>query len=202
MDRLRRKAYRHKQSLRAFLHPPRLVVTYNYRHDLTTIPTFTPNVACELRRISVDEISILNEVWHVPLEKMRQRLHDGHHCYAVFVEGRIAHYQWVQLSGWHNIQQASRRFLLGEKESVFYHVRVAEWARGHFLSLYAYTQALKLYRSMGHKTAWVYTTRDNIASQKGIERAGWVFHEGYRALKFGEQAFYALPGKLESKLER
>ena len=80
-----------------------------------------------------------------------------------------------------------------------YHVRVADWARGRRINLYVKSILLPQFRQMGYRKAWVYTTANNLRSQKGIERAGWVFAEGYRAYDFGTFCL-PLPGKLSQKL--
>lgn len=81
---------------------------------------------------------------------------------------------------------------------MIYHVRVAEWARGRRIDPFVKTFILRKFKQAGFRTAWIYTTSSNLASQSGSERAGWTFDEGYRALDFG--AFrLPLPGSLKTK---
>lgn len=177
---------------------PRIEVTYNYRHDMRAVPTVDALVDCELKILGMDDMPLLLEVWNVPLDKMYQRLRRGDKCYSGFIQGRIAHYQWVQTTGRHHIQPAGRHMILKPNHLVIYHVRVADWARGQHLYPYANTVILREFAQRGYTTAWVYTTASNLASQKGIERAGWKFDEGYRALTIGD-IFIPLPGKLKEK---
>jgi hypothetical protein len=195
IERVRIAAYHQKRRL----HVPAVVDTYSYRHDLVDVPAVTPGLPCEFRAVTLEQIALLHQVWEVPLEQMRKRLANGHRCFGVFVEGRIAHYLWLQIGGQHHVQPAGRDIQLAEHDAMLYHVRVAEWAQGKYVSVYGYTQALLHCRQLGCRTAWVYTTRDNLASQKSIERSGWVFDHGYRALRLGQELYLAIPGRFGRK---
>jgi len=180
---------------------PTVEIVYNYFHDLRHIPHVELDLNdFILKRIGHEDVHLLREVWPVNLNRMRHRLTRGDKCYALFIGGRIAHYQWIQTTGVHKIQRAGRRIAIKPKEFISYHVRVAEWARGHNINLYVKCQILREHQQLGYLGAWEYTTKENIASQKGIERAGWRFVEGYRAINLGNQIFVPLPGKLNSKL--
>lgn len=142
---------------------------------------------------------LLLHVWNVSLDRMYRRLRRGDKCYSVFIDGKIAHYEWVQTQGWHYIQPAGRWWHMACGQLMIYHVRVADWARGNRLYPYGLTYTLREYARQGYDQAWIYTTASNTASQKGIERAGFQFVEGYRALVLGEW-YIPLPGKLAKKL--
>src|SRR5690606_1159876 len=109
------------------------------------------------------------------------------------------HYQWIQTSGVHKLQRAGRRQRIEHGELMVYHARVSDNARGQRINPFVKSVLLRKYKDLGFHGAWVYTTQDNIASQKGIEKAGWAFKEGYRALSFGNKLFIPLPGKLAEK---
>ena len=202
MSTMRDVAYRNGRSLiRAFSSirwTPSLVLTLNYRHDLKDIPEVEGVTGSEIRRLQACEIPLLLEVWPVQLEKMYQRLERGDRCYGLFLDGRIAHYQWYQLQGRHFIQPAGRWMKVQKGEMVGYHVRVADWARGRHVNLFVKTCLLREFKEEGFQSIWVYTTVNNVASQKGIEGAGWVFDEGYKALHFGSFRF-PLPSTLKTK---
>jgi predicted GNAT family acetyltransferase len=173
---------------------PKLIVTYMYRHDLIHLPSikvkWDGNI--EIRQIGPNDISLLHEIWPVPLPKMHKRLQRGDKCYSVFLDGKIASYVWCQTSGWHRIQPAGRWMKILPGEVVFYHERVASWAQGRGVSPYCLVHVLKMFRQEGYHTAWVYTTSDNIASQKSKERSGWLLVGMYWALKVG-QIYIPLP---------
>jgi hypothetical protein len=185
MQSVVRVASKHKRVLVQFAHRPRIITTLVYFHDLNNIPAFEMPAEAHLRRIGVEEIGVLREVWPVPLDKMCERLHNGHYCYAIYLGDRIAHYMWVQVGGRHWIKPAARHITIQDNDVVFYHVRVAEWARGQHLSVLGYTEVLRIFSKMGQRAAWVYTTMDNLPSQKTIQRSGWMSYTCFRALSWG-----------------
>lgn len=181
-----------------FQHQPRVEITLNYCHNLAVIPEIEAPEGCEIRRIGFDELPLLRDVWPVSIKEMVKRLQHGDQCYSAFLQGRIAHYQWVQMHGKHHIQPANRCIELNTSELVFFHSRVSDWARGRRIYPYVNCYLLNQYKQEGFTAAWIYTTIGNLASQKGIERAGWEFNEGYRSLVWGT-VHIPLPGKITSK---
>lgn len=173
---------------------PRLIVTYMYRHDLMHFPPVKVrwDGDVEIKQMGPDDVPLLREIWPVPLQKMYERLKRGDRCYSVFLDGKIASYVWCQTSGWHRIQPAGRWMRILRGEVVFYHERVADWAQGRGVSPYCLVSVLQIHRQEGYHTAWVYTTSDNIASQKSKERSGWLLVDMYWALKVG-QIYIPLP---------
>ena len=148
-----------------------------YRHDLEAFVTVEPLVPCDVKPLDEAEVDILHEVWPVNLNDMRTRLHRGDSCFICFVNNRVAHYSWVQVSGSHEIREVSQRFEILPCHAWIYHCRTAEWARGKQIYPFVLTQILDLCKSRGCRQAWIYTAPENIASQHGICKAGFVFQK-------------------------
>lgn len=197
IKKLRTRLYRFRISANGFLQGNhKIVTTYIYRHDLDQIPIVSPKVNCRLEEIFEGEISEIHQIWPTSLDKMKQRFDRGDRCFAVYVDDQIAHYSWVQVGGYHFLQPAGRRMFLLDSEAMFFHVRVASWAQGKGIATFGYTEALRLLKQISTKTALVYTTCDNIASQKSIEKAGWRISAGFRALQLNDSTFIPLPSRM------
>lgn len=170
-----------------FREKPKVVVTYMYRHDLTYFPPVKVRWEgkVEIRRMGIEDMPLLREVWPVSLQRMYKRLRRGDRCYSVFLDGQIVMYLWFQTAGWHYIQPAGRWMRVRSEEIICYHERVAEWAQGRRISPFCYVSVLGEFREAGYQRAWVYTTADNIASQRSKQYSGWSLASKYRALVWG-----------------
>jgi RimJ/RimL family protein N-acetyltransferase len=118
-----------------------------------------------------------------------RRLHRGDLCYTVWVDGRLAHYSWVQRSGSHPLTEAGVSVPVGGGEFWIYHCWTAEWARGKGIYPATLKRIVSEHFEAGYRTALIYTTRENIASQKGILRAGFGLVATLRALRVGRHYF-------------
>ena len=115
------------------------------------------------------------------------RLKRGDVCYAGYLEGRLAHYSWVQRSGEHLILEAGATVAIAEGEFWIYHCRTADWARGRGIYPATLARIVNDQFDAGYTVGWVYTTRENISSQKGIARAGFTFDRTVRAIRIGRR---------------
>ena len=162
----------------------RLVARTNlYQHSLDVFVKVVPAVACEVKLLKEAEVGVLHEVWPVNLEEMKTRLRRGDLCLACFTDGHLAHYSWVQFSGPHEFRDVGQRFKISLGHCWIYHCRTAEWAKGKQIYPFALTQILEMCNSRGCRHAWIYTIPQNIASQRGIQKAGFSFYKQLASLK-------------------
>lgn len=161
--------------------------TLIYGHDLLHIPEVIPRVPIEVRTLSFAEVPRLHEVWPVNLAKMRERLRRGDLCFIALSSAHIVCYDWVQYHGWHYIQPAGRWRRIRAHEACIYHARTAEHARGNRIQPCVLTAILKHLRQNGFVKAWIYTTGDNVASQKAQQHAGFVLEETLTSLRIGSR---------------
>jgi hypothetical protein len=127
----------------------------------------------------------LRDVWNVDLDEMARRLERGEECYGGWLDGRLAHYSWVQSSGVHDVTDANRRVEVQPRELWIYHCRTASWARGRNLYPSALGTILHDATRKARTRAWIYTTKDNVPSQRGIVRAGFVMDRTMRSIALG-----------------
>jgi hypothetical protein len=157
-------------------------VTLIYRHDLKEIPVVDTDSGCSARRLEPEKLEILHEVWPDDLGMMRARFQTGGECYAGWADGRIAQYCWVQVTGTHELADAAQKVDTPAGHFWIYHCRTADWARGRRLYPCVLSEILRTRKAAGSTQGWIYTTADNISSQKGIERAGFVRHAALRGV--------------------
>jgi hypothetical protein len=117
------------------------------------------------------------------------RLRRGDRCYTVSIDGRLAHYSWVQRSANHPITEAGISVPVGNGAFWIYHCHTAEWARGRGIYPSTLERIVNDCFAEGDCTAWIYTSKQNIASQKGILRAGFSLVTTLLALRMGSQCF-------------
>jgi len=172
-------------AIRRRLKEPVLLRVLLYHHDLGEIGIPTLEPGCDIRVLERGELGKLTEVGGVDEAEVSMRYERGDRCYGGFLDGRIAHYSWVQSTSTHALTRAGRRFSVQPGEFWIYNCRTAEWARGHGLYPAALLTILADYRRSGHTRCWIYTTVENVASQHGIARAGFVDDRGLRSLKLG-----------------
>jgi RimJ/RimL family protein N-acetyltransferase len=118
-----------------------------------------------------------------------QRLGRGDCCYTIFADGRLAHYGWVQRSGVHCITEAAISLPIEKGEFWIYHARTAEWARQRGFSKATVRRMLKDHFEAGYSTGWVYASKDNKASRRSVEGAGFALAAIITALRVGSRYF-------------
>lgn len=157
--------------------------TYLYRHALGSIPRVDPRISCEFERLSTDQLARLTAVRSLSPQKFQQfqrRFQRGHTCFVASHQGQAVHYSWLQVDGFHPIQPAGRSRAVASAEAWIFDCRTHESARGQNLYPYVLTQILHALRSQAFTCAWIYTSHDNIASQRGIAKAGFqITHRLY-----------------------
>lgn len=163
----------------------RAVITLMYERDIfASVPCIVPRVACRVQNLSEDAVEVLQQVCPVGVEETKQRLKRGDRCYVARVDGKAAHFSWVQTTGWHYVLSAGLWRNIGKGEVWIYHCHTAEWCRGQRIYPFVLTEILKDFRQEGiFLKAIIYTTQDNRASQRGILRAGFSLKRKHRALR-------------------
>ena len=139
--------------------------------------------------LAPERIDCLLEIGPFEVSEGLERLRRGDQCYTVSPEGRLAHYSWVQRSGSHPMTEAGKSVPVAGGEFWIYHCRTAEWARGRGIYSATLIRIVLDHFEAGYSTAWIYTTRENIASQKGLLRAGFGLVATWDALRVGSHYY-------------
>jgi hypothetical protein len=132
----------------------------------------------------------LSEIGSFEVSAALERLRRGDQCYTVCLEGRLAHYSWVQRSGSHLIAEAGMSVAVTDGEFWIYDCRTADWALGRRIYPATLARIIGDHFLAGYSTAWIYTSRENIASQRGILRAGFKPAAILRSLRVGTRYFH------------
>jgi hypothetical protein len=157
-------------------------------------PAKVLDYALELDLLKPERVGRLQEIGPFDVLDGQRRLQRGDHCYTVDVDGCLAHYSWVQSSGTHPITEAGVRAAVRYGEFWIYHCRTADWIRGKRIYPVVLQRIVNEYFDNGYHTAWIYASQENIASQKGILRAGFNQVSDLAALRVG--IHYRRIGKL------
>lgn len=166
--------------------------TYLYRlsnADESPVAASTePRVNWEL--LTPAGVGRLRELGAFDVNEGIERLERGDRCYTVSIDGRLAHYSWVQRSAMHPITEAGLSVPVREHELWIYHCVTAEWARGRRIYPATLQRIISDCFAEGDSTAWIYTSTDNRASQNGILRAGFGMVATLEALRLGSHYFH------------
>lgn len=140
------------------------------------------------------QVGQLADIGWFDVKEGLDRLRRGDRCYTVSIDGRLAHYTWVQRSACHPITEAGLSVLVGRGTVWIYHCQTAEWARGQGVYPSTLERIVSDCFAEGDYTAWIYTSKRNVASQKGITRAGFNLVTTLHAFRMGSQ-FFPLGGR-------
>lgn len=172
----------------------RLHHEYFYFHDLKNIPPVkSPKIEIEIRHLFEGDEKILHQVWPIDLIKVKKRLNLAHSvCYLTYFQDELIAYQWVQFKGVHYIQQANKSIFLKEKEEfIIYHARVKKEFQSLGINKYIKQVILQDFYSKGFTNGFIYTSSENIANQKGIDKLGFKRYIIVPSIQIGSK-FYQL----------
>ena len=136
---------------------------------------------------SPEQVGQLLEIGPFDISDGLQRLKRGDLCYTVHIDGRLTHYSWVQRFGSHPITEAAVSVPVESGELWIYDCRTADRAKGKRIYPATLERIINDHFAQGYRTVWIYTTRENIASQKGILRAGFGQVATLSALRVGSR---------------
>jgi hypothetical protein len=161
--------------------------TYLYRisrpDGWSTVELDDKSISWEL--LSPERLAGLKDIGPFDVSDGLKRLERGDRCYTVCINGHLAHYSWVQRSGSHPITEAGLWVPVESGEFWIYDCRTVQRARGKGIYPATLKRIVNDHFNEGYCTAWIYTWRENIASQKGILRAGFGLVATLDALRVG-----------------
>jgi ribosomal protein S18 acetylase RimI-like enzyme len=136
-------------------------------------PVITSFVAAVFHRLEPGSISLLAPaLGSDTLKEIRQRFETGRRCYAAWVGGQLAAYGWVSFDQ-EFIGELSLRLRLPPGEAYIWDCATLPAFRQQHL--YSALLAYMLGELRGEKLrrVWIGTNEENLASQRGIARAGF-----------------------------
>jgi hypothetical protein len=139
--------------------------------------------------LSRSRVGQLKDVGWFDSNEFVQRLRRGDRCYTASIDGRVAHYSWVQRSASHPITEAGVSGPAGNGAFWIYHCITADWAKGRRIYPATLERIVRDCFAEGDHTAWIYTAKRNVASQHGILRAGFTHVATLNSLRVGRHYF-------------
>lgn len=136
------------------------------------------------------EAGILLELGPFDAKDGPLRFQRGDLCYVAYLDGRLAHYSWVQRSGLHPLTTAGVSVPVESGEFWIYHCKTADWARGRRIYPATLARITHDHFAEGYSTAWICTPMNNFSSQKGILRVGFVQVATLQALRVGSRYYH------------
>jgi hypothetical protein len=154
-----------------------------------------PNLSCPpgltVTRLLPGQMPRLKEVFSsFALSELEETQRRQSECYGAWLSGQLVHYSWVQASGSHLILEAGRHVEIKLGEFWIYDCRTSPSARGLGIYPYVLTFISHDHRRKGLGEGVIYTTEENVASQRGILKAGFHLKETLRGLRLGSR-YYA-----------
>lgn len=139
--------------------------------DLDAIPE-DEHIVIEL--LNPAEVDLLSEIYPGFVRTLEMAsFAAGKKCYIACVNGRPAHYSWVQDSGLHILNGVGRKRRVLEGELWISNCFTAEWARGKHIFPATLGRILHDHEALGFRTAWIYVLDSNAASRKALARVGF-----------------------------
>ena len=133
-----------------------------------------PNVQAEFYRIELESVLALNSVIDSKAlaESATKRLQSGRQCYAALVDGKLAAYGWVSLEA-EDIGELNLRVKLLAGEAYIWDCATLPAYREKHLYSALLAYILGELRSEQLCRVWIGADLENVASQRGMARAGF-----------------------------
>ena len=157
---------------------------YELRSDGQPSAVLPPGLMVSI--LKPGSLQAVESVGGTTLGEAQRRIARGDVCYCGVLAGVLVHCSWVQKSGSHPVTSAGLVENILPGEFWIYNCSTVEWARGR--NIYPCTLGMIVadFVRQGFRTARIYTTVENVASQKGIVRAGFSLTESKRSIRFGQ----------------
>ena len=168
---------------------------YRIRND-NPPPTLPPVSGAHVFLLDPEQVHLLRELQPAnDLRELERRLREGSSCYCATHSGHLAHYTWVQTSGQHWIMRAGRREKVSAGQFWVYDCRTSHAARGKGIYPFILSLVVRDHFNRGLQEGLIYTTPQNVASQRGILKAGFQYYETLSSVRIGHH--YLAMGKSE-----
>jgi GNAT superfamily N-acetyltransferase len=138
------------------------------------LPLVVPRVQVEFRRVDLESApAFATSIDSITLaESTTKRLESGRQCYAAWMAGQLAAYGWVSFEDEY-IGELNLRLKLLAGEAYIWDCATLPAYRGKRLYSALLVYILGELRAQGLCRAWIGADLDNVASQRGMARAGF-----------------------------
>ena len=137
------------------------------------MPAVTPRVSAEFQPLTPDLAPALaSAIGSLSLHEIGKRLETRRQCYIAWVDGQVTAYGWVSLQE-EDIGELNLRIKLLPGEAYIWDCATLPAFRGKLLYSALLIYILDQLRSQNLCRVWIGADLDNVASQKGMARAGF-----------------------------
>jgi hypothetical protein len=137
-------------------------------------PHITPRIPATFRSVRQESLPALIEAMGGDASgEILNRLETGRRCYAAWVEGKLAAYGWVSFDEEY-IGELKLRLKLLPGEAYIWDCVTLPAFRQNYLYSALLTYTLQELRAENLCRVWIGADLDNVASQRGIARAGFM----------------------------
>jgi hypothetical protein len=162
-----------------------------YLYELETSvprpPAVSPSVPVRIDLVPAADIERLSTLGVDDRAEWDLRLRRGDECYGAWLGSELVHYSWVQTRGRHVIASAAMDVSVRPAEPWIYNCRTAVAHRGQRIYPRTLQRIVDDKRAEGCTAVWIYAAEDNVASQRGFERAGFLRVQTLVALRLGRR---------------
>lgn len=132
-----------------------------------------PRIQAEFHRVTLDLVPALaSSNPSLPLGDIRKRLERGRQCYAAWIDGQAVAYGWVSFE-YEDVGELNLRIKLISGEAYIWDCATLPAFRKNLLYSALLVYILGELSAQQICRAWIGADYENIASQKGIARAGF-----------------------------
>ena len=168
------------------------IVQQTFVYAVVALDGFEPPRTDDDGKVAIDvvparDIDWIGTIGPIDRAEVASRVDRGDKCYGAFVDGKLAHFSWVQTSGAHPIDSAGVVKPVADGAFWIYNCRTSETHRGFGLYARTIRRIVKDAFVAGANIGWIYTSSTNIASQRGIAKAGFVQRETLQAVRVGRR---------------
>lgn len=136
-------------------------------------PAITPHLQADFRPVTLDLAPALAaSADYLSLAEITKRLESGCQCYAAWIDSQVAAYGWVSFVE-EEIGELNLRIKLLPGEAYIWDCATLPAFREKLLYSALLIYILDQLRAQNLCRAWIGADHDNIASQKGMARAGF-----------------------------
>ena len=154
-------------------HDPRRAGTIWMLNLDESLPVIAPLIPATFRRVEPESTSALGRTMGLDAStEILKRFEHGRRCYAAYVQDEIAAYGWVSLDE-EFIGELKLRLKLLDGEAYIWDCATLPPFRRQRLYSALLVHILRELQAEGSCRVWIGADQENIASQRGIARAGF-----------------------------
>lgn len=162
---------------------------YIFKLNLSSAVDADP--ALVIKEITIADINRMLDVMYINSVELQKRFDHGDRCFAVLDENKIISYFWARFAD-REFPELHLKFNLHSNQTWMYNAITVKAARGRGLYPNIIRHMAKVLMNSGIDEAFIDVDPDNIASRRGLEKAGCKYIVLVRVKKMFSNINYEL----------